>query len=160
MKIEWLQKRVAYIDGLKNATDSQKLLSILFKKAQRTNIEERQMTVLAKAEQAAENLAKARGAASKMLNDEKRKIAQAERKARDHELYQAAGLMSLAGLLDKTTGKPTIDRGALLGALMAIAKIPRDDQRLAEFKRQGDAVLVKDAMTKAIDQQQPPAKAA
>jgi hypothetical protein len=147
MKTEWLQKRVTHIDALKNPTDSQKLFSLLFKKQARTPVEDRQLAVLAKAEAAAENLAKARSSVSKMLSDEKKKASMLERKARNHELFLSAGLMGLAGLVDTQTGKPLWDRGALLGALVAVAK--SDEQRRAQFKQTGDALLAQSEKDKA-----------
>ncbi|MQT78371.1 conjugal transfer protein TraD, partial [Pseudomonas helleri] len=56
-------------------------------------------------------------------------------------LYQSAGLLILAGLVDTKTGKPTIDRGELLGALLGLAKVPADDPRRGDWKRAGDALL-------------------
>lgn len=59
----------------------------------------------------------------------------AERKARDHELYNSAGLLIMAGLVDTTkTGKPTIDKAELL-----LAKVPENDQRRLEWKKAGAA---------------------
>ena len=51
--------------------------------------------------------------------------------------------MGLAGLVDTLTGKPTIDRGELLGALLGLAKIPAEDPRRTDWKRAGDALLAK-----------------
>ena len=90
-----------------------------------------------RAEKAAERAQKARADAARIVNAEKI----TERKARDHELYQVAGLLSLAGLVDKHSGKPMTDRGELLGALLGLAKVPADDSRRAEWKRAGDALL-------------------
>ena len=74
---------------------------------------------------------------AKIVNAEKL----AERKNRDHQLYQSAGLLILAGLVDTKTGKPTLDRGELLGALLGLAKVPADDARRSDWKRAGDALL-------------------
>ena len=72
---------------------------------------------------------------------------QAERKARNHELYKAAGLLILAGLVDSATGKPLRDRGELLGALLDIAERKRDEETVREWKRAGDARLDERAVT-------------
>jgi len=64
-----------------------------------------------------------------------------ERKARDRELYNAAGLLILAGLIDTKTGKPTLDKGELLGAFLGLSNLPADHQKRAEWKKAGDAVL-------------------
>jgi hypothetical protein len=65
----------------------------------------------------------------------------ATRKARDRELYNAAGLMILAGLVDSRTGMPLLDRGELLGALMELSRVSPEDERKAQWKRNGDALL-------------------
>ena len=69
------------------------------------------------------------------------RILRRPRKARDRELYKAAGLLILAGLVDSKLGVPIIDRGELVGALLELAKAPADDPRRTEWKRAGDAVL-------------------
>jgi len=132
----WTQERIAYLRGLKSPTDHQRLLLTLADKTDRTEDEERKLAVLFKAEKAAERALKAKAAAARIINADKA----AERKARDHELYNAAGLLILAGLVDTKTGKPTRDRGELLGALLALAKTD-DPQRWAAWKHAGDAKL-------------------
>ena len=67
----------------------------------------------------------------------------AERAARTHELCNAAVLLILAGLVDTKTGKPAIDKGELLGALLGLAKVTAEDPRRLEWKRAGDALLTK-----------------
>lgn len=138
---EWVSKRVAYIDGLKKPSPAQQLLTMLFKQPTRTPDQDRKLAALIRAEKAAEKASEARAEVARLLNAEKRAEAEAVRKARNHEMYQSAGLMSLAGLLDSSTGKPSMDRGELIGALVAITKVSADDQRRAEWKRQGDAIL-------------------
>lgn len=63
------------------------------------------------------------------------------RKARDHELYNSAGLMIVAELVDTVTGKPLMDKAELLGALMGLAKVPADDSRRVEWKKAGSDKL-------------------
>lgn len=137
---EWLRDRVAYLKGVKNKSEAQELLVLLFGKAGRTDQEDRKLVALVKAEKAAVKAAKARTAAIKLIQDDKRKAAEAERKARNHEMFMAAGLLSLAGFVDKKTGKPTRDRGEILGALLALSKTT-DPQRWASWKQTGDALL-------------------
>lgn|GEM_PF-620263 len=137
----WLTDRVAFLKALKSRTDQQELLVLLAEKSDRSALEDRKLATLVKAEKAALRAAKARQDAARMINADRKAEADAERKARDHEMYQAAGLLSLAGLVDKKTGKPTVDRGELLGALLGLAKVPPDDQRRGEWKRAGDALL-------------------
>ena len=137
----WLTTRVTYLKGLKSRNDQQELLVLLADKKDRTSQDEKKLAALVKAEKASVRAAKARQEAANLINAERKSTAEAERKARDHEMYQAAGLLSLAGLVDKKTGKPTMDRGQLLGALLGLAKVPQDDNRRTDWKRAGDALL-------------------
>lgn len=109
--------RTPNLRGLKAPSDQQRLLLMLADKPDRTADDAR------------------------IINAEKA----AERKARDHELYQSAGLLILAGLVDTTTGKPTRDRGELLGALVSLAEAQVDDEKRAAWKRKGDALLAERA---------------
>jgi hypothetical protein len=63
------------------------------------------------------------------------------RKARNRELFNAAGLLILAGLVDTKSGLPVIDRGELLGALLGLSKVSPEDPRRKEWKRAGDALI-------------------
>lgn len=143
MHDEWLTARIAYLRGLKSPSDQQRLLLLLADKPERSNDDNRKLSALVKAEKAAERAQKAKANAARIVNAEKA----AERKARDRELYQAAGLLILAGLVDTKTGRPTVDRGELLGALLSQAKVPVDDQRRSEWKRTGDALLAAKSST-------------
>ncbi len=138
---KWLADRLAYLRGLKAPSDQQRLLLALADKPNRTADDERKMAALIRAEKAAERAQKARAEAARIINAEKA----AERKARDRELYQSAGLLILAGLVDTTTGKPTRDRGELLGALVSLAEAQVDDEKRAAWKRKGDALLAERA---------------
>jgi len=137
----WLASRVSYLKALKSRNDQQELLVLLAEKTDRTPKDEKNLAVLVKAEKANVRAAKARQEATALINADRKAAADAERKTRDHEMYQAAGLLSLAGLVDKKTGKPTIDRGELLGALLGLSKVPEKDLRRADWKRAGDALL-------------------
>jgi hypothetical protein len=137
----WLASRLSYLKALKSRSDQQELLVILAEKIDRTPKDEKNLAALVKAEKANVRAAKARQEATTLINADRKAAADAERKARDHEMYQAAGLLSLAGLVDKKTGKPVMDRGELLGALLGLAKLPADNPKRAEWKRAGDALL-------------------
>ena len=137
MHDKWLEDRVAYIRGLKSPNDHQRLLLLLNEKKGATDDDRRKLVALVKAEKAAEKAQRAKASVAKIVNAEKL----AERKRRDHELYQSAGLFILAGLVDTKTGKPNLDRGELLGALLGLAKVPADDPRRDDWKRAGDALL-------------------
>ena len=137
MQDKWLEDRVAYIRGLKSPNDHQRLLLLLNDKKDATDDDRRKLVALIRAEKAAEKAQRAKASVAKIVNAEKL----AERKNRDHQLYQSAGLLILAGLVDTKTGKPTLDRGELLGALLGLAKVPSDDARRSDWKRAGDALL-------------------
>jgi hypothetical protein len=142
MKTEdWVLDRVLYLKGLKSRTEQQELLLLLHDKQSRTTQDDKRLAILIKAEKASVRASKAKQEAAKFINDEKQAEKKAERKARDHELYNAAGLLILAGLVDTKTGKPTIDKNELLGALVGLAKVPQDDQRRTEWKKAGSAIL-------------------
>ena len=134
---DWLAQRIAYIRGLKAPSDQQRLLLMLAERTERTAEDERKMAALIRAEKAAERALKARAAAARIIESERA----AARKARDRELYQAAGLLILAGLVDTKTGKPTRDRGELLGALVSLAEAQVDDAKRAAWKAKGDALM-------------------
>lgn len=134
---EWLEDRVAYIRGLKSPNDHQRLLLLLNDKKDATDDDRRKLVALIRAEKAAEKAQRAKASVAKIVNAEK----EAERKRRNHDLYESGGLLILAGLVDTKTGKPTLDRGELLGALLGLAKVPADDARRSDWKRAGDALL-------------------
>jgi hypothetical protein len=137
MQDDWMTTRLAYLRGLKTPSDHQRLLLLLAEKPDRTPEDERKLAALVRAEKAAERAQKARANAARIVNAEKL----ATRKARDRELYNAAGLMILAGLVDSRTGMPLLDRGELLGALMELSRVAPEDERKAQWKRNGDALL-------------------
>lgn len=137
MQDEWTKARAEYIRGLKAPSDQQRLMLLLSDKKQRTADDERKLSALVRAEKSAERALKARAAAARIVNADK----DATRKARDRELYNAAGLMILSGLVDSKLGEPVIDKGELLGALLGLSKVGQDDPRRVEWKRAGDALL-------------------
>ena len=136
----WLQTRLAYIRGLKQPTDQQRLMLLLADLPTRTPDQDRQLAALIRAERAAERYARARGAAARVVDAEKR----AARKARDHELYKAAGLMGQAGLLDRETGQPIVDAQVILGGLVELAEALRDPARVERYRKAGRAAAAGD----------------
>jgi hypothetical protein len=139
---DWLTNRVLYLKGLKSRTEQQNILVELFDKKNRTSQDEKRFNVLVRAEKAIERATKAKQAASNLIQAEKHAEKKAERKARDHELFNAAGLLILAGLVDTKTGKPTIDKDELLGALIGLANVPADHEKRIEWKKVGVARIV------------------
>lgn len=133
--------RMEYIAGLKSPSEQQTLLLALFGqlKTKPTKKDHRDFLILLKAEHAEFKAAEAKRNARKLINDGKEK----ERKARSHELYKVAGLLSLAGLVSKETGKPLLDRGELLGALLEIAELPTNAEKRLIWKQKGDSLLAK-----------------
>ena len=138
---DWLMKRLSYIQDLKSPSEQQSLIVALSGKDTLTPAEEKKLNVLIRAEKAQQRAIEARSKATALLNAEKKEEARAERKARDHELYQSAGLMSLVGLVDKETGKPVVDVASLVGALASLSEIPRDDTKWQEWKQKGTEIL-------------------
>lgn len=126
---KWDVERLEYLRGLKSPTDHQRLLLVLADKAERTGDEDRKLAALLKAERAADRAQRAKAAAAKLLNADR----EAERKARTRRLIELGGLVELAGLGER-------DKGALLGALLALAKTS-DAERWAGWKAAGDAAL-------------------
>lgn len=141
-KQSWEEKRVQYIDGLKKPTEAQQLLSILYKKAGRTEIENKKLAALIKAEKATERALNANAAITKMLNGAK----EDERRARNHRLIQQGILFDLVGL-------DTRSRGEMLGALIAaVASAKANPEHWPTWKAKGDALLAeKGNQTTSLD---------
>jgi hypothetical protein len=141
-KQSWEEKRVQYIDGLKKPTEAQQLLSILFKKADRTEAENKKLAVLIKAEKATERALNANAVITKMLSGAKEE----ERRARNHRLIQQGILFDLVGL-------DTRSRGEMLGALIAaVASAKANPEHWATWKAKGDALLTeKGNLTTSLD---------
>ena len=101
-KTNWIENRITYIKGLKTPTEQQKMLVLLVEKTDRTPQEEKYLTALVRAEKANERAAKARTAAATLINDDKKKAKEAERKERTHRLIQQGVLFDLAKLEDRS----------------------------------------------------------
>lgn len=130
---EWFIARLAYLSGLKAPNDQQKLMLELAKKVSLTDDEQRKMKALIRAEKAAERALKARADVAKIVNAEKA----LKRKARDHALYQAAGLMIVGKLVDTKTGEPFMQPDELLGALLEVAQAAQSPDKRAAWKAKG-----------------------
>lgn len=144
-KEEWIAARLAYLRGLKSPTELQKLLMLLADKTDRTPEEDKKLNALVRAEKAAAFAAKARSEAANLINAEKKAQAEAERKARTKRLIELGALFDLAGLDGQ-------DRGALLGALLGVAKTLGDAPRWEQWKHAGDALLAgREAKPKPVE---------
>lgn len=138
---KWVADRVRYIRGLKSPNEQQKLMLILTDKVDKTAQDIKTLYLLMKAEQAAEKAQEARAKVMNLIQAEKRAEARAARKARDHALYQSAGLLIMAGLVDSQTGKPVDDTAALLGALASLNDLSRDNPKWSDWKNKGQELL-------------------
>jgi len=145
---KWLTARLAYLRDLEAPSEQQQQLLLLADKLKRTNADARILTALIKAEAAAERAQRAKAEAARLAarDEEAARILEAiNREAvfreRDQELYNAAELLILAGLVNPATRTPAFDRGELLGALLGLANVAAEDPRRGEWKRGGDALL-------------------
>ncbi|WP_265498905.1 conjugal transfer protein TraD [Providencia rustigianii] len=138
---KWAADRVLYIRGLKSPNEQQRLMVLLTEKADKTAQDVKTLSLLIQAEQAAEKAQEARAKVMNLIQVEKRAEARAARKARDHALYQSAGLLIMAGLVDSQTGKPVDDTAALLGALASLNDLSRDNPKWSDWKIRGQELL-------------------
>lgn len=130
-KKSWEEKQVQHIDGLKRPTEAQQLLTILYRKKDRTETESKKLAALIKAEKATERALNANAAITKMMTSAK----DDERRARNHRLIQQGILFDLVGL-------DTRSRGEMLGALVAaVASAKSNPEHWASWKSKGDALL-------------------
>ncbi|MBU2719555.1 conjugal transfer protein TraD [Acidithiobacillus ferridurans] len=86
----------------------------------------------------------AKAALAELRRIQNQKAKKEARKKRNHALFESAGLMILADLVVSESGLPAVDRGALLGGLMAVAKTLEhgpESTRFQEWKSAGDALL-------------------
>ncbi|HII3673977.1 TPA: conjugal transfer protein TraD [Yersinia enterocolitica] len=138
---KWLTDRMQYIRGLKSPNEQQRLLVILSDKTDKTAQEIKTLSLLVQAERATEKAQEARTKVMNLIQAEKRAEAKAARKARDHALYQSAGLLIMAGLVDSQTGKPMDEPAKLLGALISLNELSRDNPKWEEWKIRGQELL-------------------
>lgn len=138
---KWVADRVQYIRGLKSPNEQQRLLVILSDKTDKTAQEMKTLSLLVQAERATEKAQEARTKVMNLIQAEKRAEAKAARKARDHALYQSAGLLIMAGLVDSQTGNPVDQPAKLLGALISLNELSRDNPKWEEWKIRGQELL-------------------
>lgn len=134
------QELIAKIRTYDKPSAQQKLILELDAKPKKTIADMKNLKALLGAEVAAAKALAAKTAAAGVLRDIAKAEAKAIRSARTHELCESAGLMAMAGLVDRVSGKPLLDRGTLLGALLSVATI-RDADMLRQLKAKGDAML-------------------
>lgn len=133
--------RVTYLQGLKSLNTQQEMFVELARKfadgAELSAVEARGLKTLAAAERAAEKAADAARAARRVVSEENEKA----RKERTRNMINAAGLLGLAGLLDKKTGKPLVSNERLLGALVELANRNPTDLETAAWDDVGARLL-------------------
>ena len=134
-----------YLAGLKKPSETQAALLQLAQIQNRTAEQERALSVLWRAEQAAIRASKARAQANKLLS----KKADDERRARNHQMFQSAGLMIVAGLVDTKTGMPFEDPALLLGKLMVLARSNWTPDQIQAMHAEGVAMLAEVAAREA-----------
>jgi hypothetical protein len=141
---KWLTARLKYLRDLKSPTSQQRILMLLADKLGRTHEDSQKLAALVRAEAAAERAQKIRDMAAHIVEEDREAAlileALAYRK-HDRDLYSAVELLLLADLVESRAGTPAFDRGELLGALIALARVPADDPRRREWKREGNALL-------------------
>lgn len=145
---DWLGDRIKHIKGLKSPNDQQALLVALAEKDNRSDLEEKKLAALIRAERASVRAMKARQEAASLIYAEQREAASAARKQRTNRLI-------LQGLLFDLAGLETRSRGELLGLLLS-ASTMTDQARWASWKERGDALLAEksgavESLQKEID---------
>lgn len=133
----WLQKKIDYINGLKNKTEAQQLLTLLAVKEGRSKEETRKLLAIIKAEKLAERTAKARAEMQRTLHPPTTTDRAAARKARDHRHITLGLLFDFAGLGDRSQAE-------LLGLLKSAASTagePANADRWAHYATVGKAQL-------------------
>jgi len=135
----WAARHAEKLRTKDNPSRDDRLFLLLFDNPERTPADTRSLTALIRIERAKETVRSGRI----MIRESDSARAKAARRDRDHERYLASGLLTMVGLLDGKTGKPTWDRATLLGALDAMAKVDASEDQKRRWKARGDALLVK-----------------
>jgi hypothetical protein len=130
----WIEGHLKYLHALKSLSQQQQRFIELATLDKRTALEEKQFKSALKLEKLTQQMVSAKAESAKLNNAAKKE----ERKARDHELYNSAGLLILSRLVDTVSGKPTRNPAGLLGALMGLEKVPMDDKRWDEWTKIGN----------------------
>lgn len=101
-KDDWLERKVAYIKGLKSPSEAHQLLTLLAAKETRTSEENRKLLAIIKAEKLAERTARARADLQRTLNppteNQVKERKDAERKARTHRLATLGAMFDQFGV--------------------------------------------------------------
>lgn len=135
----WAARHAEKLRSRDNPSRDDRLFLLLFDTPNRTPADTRSLTALIRIERAKETVRTSRI----MIRESDSARAKAARRDRDHERYLASGLLTMVGLLEGKTGKPTWDRATLLGALDALAQVDASEDQKRRWKARGDALLTK-----------------
>lgn len=130
---EWIENHLKYIEGLKKPSQDQQRFVELATNRNRTASEETIFKTTLAYQQSLEQMKITKAKMSAALDKDK-KLA---RKERDHQMYNCAGLLSSAGLVDKETGLPVWSRNQLFGAFIGLADVPADHPKREEWEKIG-----------------------
>lgn len=133
----WAAGHAERVRAKPTPTKDDKLFLLLFDKPDRVPSENRALAALVRVERAKETVRAGRGTIRQVTSAKARE----ERRARDHERFRASGLLTMVGLLDGQTGKPTWNVATLLGALDALADTPVTDEQRSRWTERGDELL-------------------
>lgn len=145
-KDQWLEKRIAFIKGLKAPTDTQRMLLELADLDQPTKKDLRELDMLVRLEKINERAEEAKLAAFKIVQDRKDEA----RKARTRRLIELGGIVEMVEF-------PT-DRGTLCGALLwALDQVKSDPDAMRQLKTRGDEfIALRETTKKAVSAQNEP----
>ena len=133
----WATGHAEHVRSKANPSKDDKLFLLLADKPDRTPVENRTLAALLRVERAKETMRAGRGTIRQATSAK----AKEDRRERDHQRFLAAGLMTMVGLLDGQTGKPTWDRATLLGALDAMAKATLTEEQRTRWTTRGEELL-------------------
>ena len=133
-KEEWLAERMAYFKTLQAPAEHQRLMLVLGVKEELTGAEKKQLAAAFTLEKIDQKRQKSAEKFRLVTQDPA-----SAKAARDHRMFQAAGLLSMAGLLEKDgTMKHPAD--ALLGALLGLSEV-QDPRRWEAWAVKGAALI-------------------
>lgn len=142
-KDDWLERKVAYIKGLKSPSEAHQLLILLAAKATRTAEENRKLLAIVKAEKLAERTARARADLQRTLNppteNQVKERKKAERNARTNRLVTLGAIFDQAGI-----GNGERTHAELLGLVKSSANFanrPENAEKWLNYASVGKAHL-------------------
>ena len=132
----WLVAHVQYVEALKRKSANQTALLALYKKTDRTAVENKALLALESAEKAMERAEKAAQAAKNLTVDAEKKAAAEARKARNHKLIKLGVLFEMLGLDSRSEAE-------LIGMLI---EAKSDNSRVQKWQALGKEFLEKQSV--------------